>query len=301
MKLSVIILNYNTKDLISQCLESIKLQNVDVDGKDLEVFVVDNGSRDGSTETIASKFPFVKLIENKTNLGFAKANNIGIKKAKGKIIALLNSDTLVQENTFVTMTNFLNKNKNIGAATPRLQLVDGSLDLACHRGFPTPFNALSYFFKLEQLLPNFRLFSGYHQTWKDFNKPHEVDAISGASFFIKREVIEKVGNLDERYFMYAEDLDWCMRIKKAGWKIFYNPNATVIHFKKQSGRGKKEGSKISKDIRATRSKAIGHFYETMKIFYEKHYKDKYPKWMRKLVLSGVWLQAKSKLIRNRFL
>lgn len=301
IKLSVIILNFNTQEYLNRCLQSIKEQTVNTQGNELEVIVVDNGSTDDSFDMVSKKFPKVKIIKNKENLGFSKANNKAIKQSKGEIVLLLNSDTLVSENSLDHMVNFMDSNEEIGAATARLQLADGGLDLACHRGFPTPWNAFTYFSRLEQLFPNLSIFSGYHQTWKDFNKPHEVDAISGACFFIKRKVIDEVGLLDERFFMYAEDLDWCMRIKKAGWKIYYNPNATIIHFKKRSGRKKKEGEKISKSDKKLRSETIGHFYETMEVFYDKHYKARYPKWVRSLVLAGIWGLDKIKLIHNRFL
>lgn len=298
-KLSVIILSFNTRDYTLQCLQSIAEQNMDPKEKELEVIVADNGSTDGSLQAIRNRFPWVKIIENKKNIGFAAGNNRAIEKAHGKIILLLNSDTLVFSDSFEKMIEFMGKTKDAGAATARLELPDGALDLACHRGFPTPWNALTYFLRLEKLLPNVRIFSGYHQTWKNFAEVHEVDAISGACFFIRKKVVEEVGLLDERYFMYAEDLDWCMRIKKAGWKTYYNPEAEIIHFKKRSGRSKSEELPISPQTRKLRAKTITYFYDTMKIFYDKHYKKKYPSWIRHAVLNGIWILTKIKLIRNR--
>lgn len=300
-KLSVIILNFNTREYTLGCLQSIKEQNMDPKGDELEVIVADNGSTDGSIEAIQEKFPWVKIIENKENIGFAAGNNRAIKKARGKVILLLNSDTVVFPDSFEKMLEFMDKVKDVGAATARLELSDGALDLACHRGFPTPWNALTYFLRLERAFPNIRLFSGYHQTWKDFDKVHQVDAISGACFFLRKEVIGEIGLLDEQYFMYAEDLDWCMRIKNAGWKIYYNPEVKIIHFKKRSGRSKSEGLTISPETRKLRAKTITYFYETMRIFYDKHYKKKYPKWVRSAVLTGIWLSTKVKLARNRFI
>lgn len=296
--LSIIILNFNTKDYTLKCLKSLENHDSIFREGTSEIIVVDNDSTDGSIEAIEKKFPRVKLIKNKNNLGFAKANNKGIKKAKGEIILLLNSDTIVHDETLTKMIEFIKENENLGAATPRLELTDGSLDLACHRGFPTPWNAVTYFSGLEQFFPNLKIFSGYHQTWKDFNTPHQVGAISGACFFIKREVIDEIGLLDERFFMYAEDLDWCMRIKQAGWKIFYNPDAKVTHFKKRSGREKEKDQEESK-TRKVRAQTIEHFYDTMKLFYDKHYQEKYPKWLRSKVLFGIWLLTKFKLARNR--
>lgn len=301
MKLSIVILNFNTREYVLQCLRSIEEQNIDPKANTLEVIVSDNGSNDGSVEAIREKFPWVKIIENKKNIGFAAGNNRAIKQARGKIILLLNSDTIVLPDSFEKMLEFLDKTKDAGAATARLELKDGALDLGCHRGFPTPWNAITYFLRLERLFPNVPVFSGYHQSWKDFNVAHEVDAISGACFFVRRKVVKEVGLLDERYFMYAEDLDWCMRIKKAGWKIYYVPDAKITHFKKRSGRSKAEGLPVSPETRKLRAKTITYFYDTMRIFYDKHYKEKYPSWLRALVVAGIWLLTAVKLIRNRFL
>lgn len=301
MKLSVIILNYNTREYTLGCLQSIKEQNLDPRGDELEVLVSDNGSTDGSVEAIGKRFPWVNIIENASNIGFAAGNNRAIRKAKGKILLLLNSDTVVFPETFEKMLRFFSRHGDAGAATARLELPDGAVDLACHRGFPTPWNAFTYFFRLERLFPESRTFAGYHQTWKDFDKPHEIDVISGACFFVRRKVIDETGLLDEDYFMYAEDIDWCMRIKKAGWKIYYVPDAKIVHFKKRSGRSKSEGLPVTPETRTLRADTITYFYETMKIFYDKHYRDVYPGWVRFCVLSGIWLMTKFKLARNRLL
>lgn len=299
MRLSVIILSFNTRDYTLKCLQSISDQALDPKGGELEVFIADNGSTDGSVEAVRKAYPWAKIVENKENIGFAAGNNRAVKKARGNIILLLNSDTIVFKDSFTEMVGFLERTEDAGAATARLELQDGGLDLGCHRGFPTPTNALTYFLRLEQMFPNLKLFSGYHQTWKDFNRIHEVDVISGACFFVKKKVIEEVGLMDERYFMYAEDIDWCMRIRKAGWKIYYNPNAKILHYKKRSGRSKSEGMPVSPEARRLRAKTITYFYETMRIFYEKHYKSDYPAWVRSAVLFGIWIMTKVKLVRNR--
>lgn len=298
-KLSVIILSYNTVGYTTKCLQSIQEQNIDVNTKDLEVIVIDNASSDSTVEQIKKRFPWVRLIVNKKNLGFAAGNNVGIKVAKGKYILLLNSDTVVLPDTFEKLLSFIDKTDDAGAVTARLELADGALDLACHRGFPTPWNALTYFAKLEQLFANIKLFSGYHQTWKDFNTTHQVDAISGACFLTRKKIANQIGLLDEQFFMYAEDIDWCMRIKQAGWKVYYYPNAKVIHYKKRSGRRKEVTDEETQQIKKIRAKSAWHFYETMKLFYEKHYAESYPSWMRKLVLSGVLLLTKIKIVKNK--
>jgi GT2 family glycosyltransferase len=300
-RLSVIILNFNTRDYVLQCLQSLKEQNLDPTKNELEVIVADNGSTDGSIDAVKAKFPWVKIVDNQKNIGFAAGNNRAIEKARGKLILLLNSDTVVFPESFTKMIKFMDKTKDAGAATARLELPDGALDLACHRGFPTPWNAFTYFLRLEKAFPNLKLFSGYHQAWKNFDEIHEIDAISGACFFIRKKVIDEIGPLDEDYFMYAEDLDWCMRIKKAGWKIYYNPQAKIIHFKKRSGRSKSEGLPITPETRKLRAQTITYFYDTMRIFYDKHYKRKYPTWVRYPVLTGIWLLTQIKLVRNRLI
>jgi len=297
-KLSVIILSYNTRDYILKCLRSIEEQNLSIHDGKLEVIVSDNGSTDGSVEEIRSRFPWVKLLENKNNVGFAAGNNRAIKKAKGDLILLLNSDTVVFPDALEELVGFMDRQKDAGAVTGKLILSDGAVDLACHRCFPTPWTALTYFLKLEQLFPNIPLFSGYHKTWKDFETVHRVDAISGACFMVRKAVIARVGLLDESYFMYAEDLDWCMRIHKAGWKIYYNPKAKVVHFKKRSGRNKDEGKKLSQTTQRIRAKSTNYFYDTMKLFYDKHYKEKYPRWVRSTVLFGIWLLGKIRNLRS---
>lgn len=266
MKLSIIILNYNTGGLFKKCLLSI--EKIKTDFK-FEVVVVDNGSEDESCLMVKKDFPWVNLIENKKNLGFSKGNNIGIRRAKGKYILLLNSDTVVNKKAISEMVEFMEKNKKVGAATCRVLLEDGSLDPACHRGFPTPWNAFCYFLGLEKLFPKSKVFAGYHLGYLPMNKTHEIDSLTGAFYFVRKKVIDEVGLLDEDYFMYGEDLDWSYRIKKTGWKIMYVPKAEIVHFKKRSGR-KAKNKKL-------RRKVSDYFYETMKLFYKKHYLDKYPK------------------------
>ncbi len=270
--LSIIIVSYNTQKLLKQCLESLS-------GNKPEVIVVDNGSTDGTVENLKSQISNVRLIENKQNLGFAKGNNIGIKKTQGKYILLLNSDTVVEGNTINEMLGFMEDNPKVGAATCRVELPNGKLDPACHRGFPTPWASLTYFLGLERLFPKSKIFGQYHLGFLPMDKPHEIDSPSGAFYLVRREVIDKVGMLDEDYFMYGEDLDWSYRIKQAGWKIMYYPDVKIIHYKKQSGRA-------GEDIK-TRKETDRYFYETMKTFYRKHYACKYPAIIDNLIMLAI--------------
>lgn len=265
--LSIIILSFNTLELTRQCLETVYASKL---GKYLmEVIVCDNNSKDGSIEMIKKESSKTILIENKKNLGFAAGNNPGIKRARGRYILLLNSDTEVSPSAFGTMIRYMDGNPDVGAATCKLVLTDGRIDPACHRGFPTPWAAFSYFLKLEKLFPKSQLFAKYHLGYLDRITIHEVDVISGAFFMVRREVIKQVGMLDEDYYFYGEDMDWCYRIKEAGWKIMYNPAVTVLHKKKQSGRAHTD--------RVRRVKTELFFYQYNKLFYQKNYDGKYSK------------------------
>lgn len=277
IKLSIIVLSYNTKDLVIRCLQSVEAAVKGLES--VEIIVVDNGSTDNSVESIKVEDEKIQIIENGKNLGFARGNNLGLKRATGKFILLLNSDTLLEKDTIYKMLKFMEENPQIGVATCRVEFPDGSLDPACHRGFPTPWASLSYFLGLEKLFPKSYLFGQYHLGYLPIDKPHEIDSPSGAFYFLRREVIEKVGFLDEDYFMYGEDLDWSYRIKQAGFKIFYYPGAKITHFKKQSGRAS-EDNKIRKETKE-------YFYETMKIFYRKHYLKKYPSLLNFLMILGI--------------
>jgi len=264
--ISVIILNYNTLDLTRQCLTTLFASKL---GKySMEIIVCDNASSDSSLEVLSKEFPKAVFIDNKKNLGFAAGNNTGIKKARGRYVLLLNSDTEVPPTTIAEMIRFMDEHPKAGASTCLLRLADGTMDPACHRGFPTPWVAFTYMAKLEKLFPHTRMFGEYHQLYKDLSTVHEVDCISGAFFLVRREVLSDVGLLDEDYFMYGEDIDWAYRMNQKGWKIFYNPNVSILHKKKQSGR-----ANILKKRRVTTEI---YFHKYNWLFYKKHFAKKYP-------------------------
>ncbi len=298
--LSIIIVNYNTKKLLKNLLDS--LYKSKLDNYKLEVFVVDNSSADGSKEYLKSH-PLstswrsgskLKIILNTENLGYARANNKALRRAQGENILLLNSDTLLQKETLFKMLRFMEENQEWVAATCKVELADGRVDPACHRGFPTPWAAFTYFSGLEELFPQSRTFGQYHQTWKRLDLVHEVDVISGAFFLVRKKILDQIGLLDERFFVYAEDIDLCFRIRQRGYKICYNPMTKIIHFKTSSGRKKYQDKKITLKDKKMKKEATKHFFETMKLFYDKHYKDKYPWLMRKMVLLGIWVVSKFK-------
>ncbi len=278
--ISVVILNFNTLELTKRCLESLKRSKLG--SCTMEIIVCDNASTDGTMEMIKKEFPDVVRIQNNGNIGFAAGNNSGIKQAKGRYVLLLNSDTEVEPNVLKSMIAFMDVHPKTGAATCKLQLLDGTMDPACHRGLPTPWNAFTYYARLEKLFPKVKLLSGYHQLYKDLSTIHEVESISGAFFLVRREVIESVGVLDEDYFMYGEDIDWAYRIKVAGWQIWFNPNVTTLHKKKQSGR--------SHSNRERRIKTQTLFITYNKLFYTKHYEKKYPWFITWIVYRAFDLQ-----------
>ena len=284
IELSIIMVNFNTRDLLVRCLSSVASART---ARDLwELIVVDNASTDGSAEklsALSSQLSALRVIRNTQNLGFAKANNQGIRQAKGKYILLLNSDTEVGKGTIQAMLAFMGAHPEAGAATCKLLLPDGSLDPACHRGFPTPWAALTYFIGLERLYGRNRLLGRYHMGYKDMSQAHEVDAISGAFFLTTRTAIERVGMLDEDYFMYGEDLDWAYRMKQAGLSIWFNPSASVLHRKKQSGREHSDPT--------IRRATDQHFYETMQLFYQKHYAKRYGWVVTQLIVFGIRLKS----------
>ncbi len=255
MRLSVIIVNYNVRPFLENALVALRKST---EGIDCEVIVVDNASDDGSVDMVNEKFPGVHLIVNKANLGFAAANNVALRRVQGDLVLLLNPDTLVQEDTMQVMIDFMDKNPEAGLAGCKILNPDGTLQLACRRSFPTPWVALSKIIGLSVLFPGSEVFGKYNLTYLDPELTHEVDAVSGSFMIFRKKVIDQVGFLDEQFFMYGEDLDWCYRIKEAGWKIFYVPATKIIHYKGQSAR--------RSDI-----DEVKVFYEAMKVFARKHF------------------------------
>lgn len=291
-QLSVIIVTHNTETLIPSLMGSL-FTSLKHWGRKAEVVVIDNASNDGTRTLIKKEFLKVKLIENKDNYGYAKANNQGIKIAKGVYILLLNSDIILNSDVLTKMISYLEKNPEAGVVTCKLILPDGNIDPACHRGFPTPWASLTYFLGLENLFPKIPLFSQYHLWFKSLDTIHEIDSPSGAFYLIRKKVIDSIGLLDEKFFMYGEDLDWSYRIKKADWKIIFNPQAQITHLKKQSGLK-------SLDLK-TRENTLKAFYQAMKIFYDKHYQKKFPLYIRYLIFKMIDFKEIASLIKLKFL
>jgi hypothetical protein len=259
-ELSIIIVNFNVKEHLANCITSI----LDASKKvNTEIIVVDNNSFDGSVEFIQKKFPHLenlKIIENESNFGFAKANNIGVRQASGDYLLILNPDTILQEDTLTKCLDYYKQNPLAGALTCKLVLPNGKLDLACRRSFPSASVAIYRMIGLSRLFPKSRKFARYNLTYLDENETYEVDAIVGAFMFISRRIFEQVGGFDEDYFMYGEDIDLCFRIKNAGYKNYYYSGTSIIHYKGESTRK----SSVS---------YVNNFYGAMKIFAEKNLKQ----------------------------
>ncbi|MCJ7793291.1 MAG: glycosyltransferase family 2 protein [Candidatus Marinimicrobia bacterium] len=296
INLSVIILNYNTHVFLQACLRSLaKSQKEKIT---LETIVVDNASTDGSGEMVKENFPEVKLIMNKKNIGFAAANNQAVKKAKGQYLLFLNPDTLVQPETLKTMVKYMKKNPKTGAATCRVELTNGQLDYACHRGFPTPWNAFTYFSGLAKLFPKSKLFSGYTLSHLSLQKTHPIDSACGAFLMVRREAGEESHWWDEDYFWYGEDLDFCYRLKEKGWRIDYVPQTKIIHYKGAASGIKKHSQKLATATKETKKRAIKASTEVMRVFFQKHYQNKYPQPIYWLVMSGINLLEKYRMWRH---
>ncbi len=266
MDLSVILLSYNTRDFTEGALRTVLEAAA---GLAVEVFVVDNASRDGSADMVAAQFPQVRLIRNPRNLGFSAGNNVALRQATGRHVLLLNTDTVVRRDTLRRLVEFLDAHPEAGAAGCKILNPDGSLQLDSRRGLPTPLAALSKLSGLSRLFPRSPRLARYNMTFLDPERISEVEVLSGSCMMVRRQTIDAVGLLDEDYFMYGEDIDWCFRIRAAGWKIYYVPTTEIIHFRGESGR-------------AEPLRVLYHKSKAMSTFVSKHMRDRYrfvPLWL----------------------
>ena len=297
MLLSIVIVSFNVEELLAKCLESIEKYS---EGITKEVFVVDNNSSDNTVLRIRKDFPKVTLIANKKNLGFSKANNQALKKAKGDYLLVLNPDTELKQSTLAKMIDFMRKNKDVAVSTCRVELVDGSLDRDCRRHFPTPWRSFCHFSNLSKIFPKSKIFDGYHMGYVPDTAEHEVDACAGAFMIIRATAIKKVGYFDEDFFFYGEDLDWCFRFKEAGYRIIYTPITKIIHYKGASSGIKKTSQKLSKATKESKQRVFGESTRAMRLFYDKHYKNVYPLAIRWFVLTGVKILETVRFLKLQF-
>lgn len=232
MKLSIIIVSWNTRDLLIECLQSVYSSTREViDAGHVETFVVDNASTDGSVEAVQQSFPWVIIMENPGNVGFASANNQAIRASCGEYVLLLNPDTHVLGEALVTLVHFLDNHLDVGAVGARLLNDDGSLQQSCYPA-PTLPGELARMFHIDALVP----FGVYWMERWPVTQPRDVDVIQGACLMLRRKVLDAVGLLDEGYFMYSEEVDLCTRVRRGGWRLFWVPSAQVIHYGGQSSK-----------------------------------------------------------------
>jgi GT2 family glycosyltransferase len=284
MKLSVVIVNYNVKYYLEQCLDSLVKSVKNIDS---EVFVVDNCSADDSVSCLKPKFPTVRFMENIENVGFSRANNQAIKLSKGEFVLLLNPDTVVGESTMENVCRFMDAHPQVGALG--VKMIDGYGDFLpeSKRGFPTPWNSFTKIAGLGKMFPYSKTFGGYHLRYLNENGVHKIESLAGAFMLLRREAIRKAGSLDDGFFMYGEDIDLSFRIKQAGFDVYYLPEP-IIHYK---------GESTKKDI-----KYVKRFYEAMLIFFNKHYPDSnrlFKMFIRMAIVSVGFFSAMQKLLSVR--
>ena len=280
--IGIVIVNWNTCDLLRRCLETLHAsENVS-----LRVVVVDNNSSDDSAGMVAREFPEVEIIASQVNEGYSIANNRGLRllgfgmpsQTDAPRYALtLNPDTELPPDALANMVTYMDGNPEVGVAGPKLIMLDGSLDLACRRSFPTPLVSFYRIAGLSKAFPKSPIFGRYNLTYLDPDEETEVDSVVGAFMMIRKEVIDQVGLLNEKFFMYGEDLDWAYRIKQAGWKIMYQPAVQVLHVKRAASRKSK--------------RAQQEFHRASLMFYRMHYRQQTPLPMHLLVMAGLMLRG----------
>lgn len=258
--ISICIVSYQTRDLLRACLRSI---HETVPPLSFEIIVVDNHSEDGTLEMLKEEFPDVRLLVNNENTGYTRPNNQALRESRGRYVVLLNPDTLVKPNAIAELFSFLETHPQVGIVGPKVLNRDGTLQKQCRRSEARPWDSICYFSGLSRLFPHDKRFAGYLMTYLDEDLTHEAEAVSGSCMMIRREVIEQVGYLDELFFAYQEDTDYCRRVRLAGWKVYYNPSAQIIHY---GGEG---GSKVQP------FRAIVEWHRSYFLYYRKHFAKDY--------------------------
>jgi hypothetical protein len=289
LDLSIIIINYETYDLTKKTIESVTNQYQPFE---YDIYVVDNASKDGSIGRLQENFynesedGLIKFILNNENKGFAYANNFALRQTTSEYVLLLNSDTMVVDNCLEESLKYMETHEDTGVLGCKVVLPDNTLDKACRRSFPD-FNVSFYRMTgLSSLFPKSKRFGKYNLTYLDENGTYEVDCVVGAFMLVRSKAIKEVGLLDEIFFMYGEDIDWCYRIKAASWKVIYFSDAKIVHHKGASN-SKKQNTRLTYE-----------FYRAMYIFYNKHYKETYPWITTAATYLGIWGICGLKLFKN---
>ena len=269
-KVSIIIVSYNVLSYLSHAIESI----LKSDYNNFEIIVVDNNSYDGTTNHLEEKYKMIHVISNDTNIGFGKAINQGAKFAVGEYIFVLNPDTIIEEDTISKLIKFISSNEKIGIVGPKILNADGSLQLSCKRSFPTLKVALPRILGLDKIFPNSKFMGKYNLTILDSEKNHTVDAISGSCMLFTSKVFRKICGFDEKFFMFGEDLDICLRVWKANYEVHYFSETKIVHYKGESVKTAPYDSRKA-------------FYDSMNIFVDKHYSSKLSSFTRFFISIGI--------------
>lgn len=282
--LAIVIVNWNTAGLLARCLASLLSAT---DGLSVTTVVIDNASSDGSADVVEKQFPWVDLIRNTENAGYARANNQALRRCMSyaKYSLLLNPDTEVPPGTLQSMVDFMDEHPEAGIAGCKVVKPDGTLDWACRRGRLTPAMLFYRALRLDQLFPNSRRFGSHNLTYLGENEIHEVGAVVGAFLMIRRECLNDIGLLDESYFMYGEDVDLCYRAAEQGWKVFYAPVGTILHHK-----GKSSGKRSYIMIR--------HWYGAAWKLYRNRIAGEHSAGVNALVRAGLWTMCTVSLAAN---
>jgi GT2 family glycosyltransferase len=289
-KTAIIIVNYNTCEILSSCLQNLTKI---APSPNFEIIVVDNDSTDGSAQMVRKEYPKVRLLLSE-NKGIAHGYNLGLKHTSAPYIIFMGSDAFPLSETLSGLVEYMDKNNHVGIVSPKLKLRDGTLDMDAHRGFPTPWAAITHFTRLNRLFPKSSFLNGYFLGGSDFTVAHEIDLCISHFMMVRRLVIDKIGGWDEDFFVYGEDVDFCYRVKKEGYKIMYLPEFAVLHYKGVSV-GRKESADIktaSNQIIGTKERMRNEQVRAMKLFYNKHYSKKYPKFITVPVLAGIYILGK---------
>ncbi len=283
--LGIVIANYNTRDRLRECLQSLQASRV----VSFATYVVDNSSPDGSAAMVRTEFPSAHLIESQVNGGYSYANNLALRAVLAldptpPFILLLNPDTVLPPEALAQTIAFFDQHPDAGVVGPKLIMADGKLDLACRRSFPAPELAIYHAIGLDERFPKSKRLARYNLTFLDENETAEIDSVCGAFMMMRTLVLRQAGLLDESYFMYGEDLDLALRIKKRGWKVYYYPAVQVLHYKR-------EASKQS-------ARAPYEFWRAAYIFYKKHYAQTTSFPMHALLAAGLAIKGGAKILRE---
>ena len=230
--LSVCIVTYQAREWLKECLESLYENTLT---ENFEIIVVDNGSSDGIDDMLAQYYPHIRFIGNKNNQGYTRPMNQSLKAAQGRYLLQLNPDTVILPEAFDRLIGFMDEHPQVGICGPKVLNRDGTFQRQCRRGEPRPLAMLGYFLRLTKLFPKNKVLGGYLLEYKNEDKTVEVAAVSGSCMLIRREVVDQIGYLDEQFFAYQEDTDYCLRAHQAGWNVYYYPSAKIIHYGGQGG------------------------------------------------------------------